>query len=225
MASRKPLTFEQKEKAKQRAKEWYLKNKEKIQLYKKEWSEVNKVEISMKRKQRYVNNKETELKKNSEYRKQNCEQINQQRKKYRENNKELVKQQDNTYRIKNKEKINEYRKTRKEGDVLFKLKCNARSHISMILKKRGYTKKSKCHEIIGCSYEEFKLHLENKFEPWMNWENRGLYNGDFNYGWDIDHIVPLSSATTENELLLLFHYTNCQPLCSKINRDIKKGII
>jgi len=57
----------------------------------------------------------------------------------------------------------------------------------------------------------------------MNWDNRGLYNGEFNYGWDIDHIVPLSTATTEEELIKLCHYTNTQPLCSKINRDIKKN--
>ena len=63
------------------------------------------------------------------------------------------------------------------------------------------------------------------FEPWMNWENKGLYNGKLNYGWDIDHKIPVSSATTEEELVKLNHYTNLQPLCSKINRDIKKNKI
>ena len=57
----------------------------------------------------------------------------------------------------------------------------------------------------------------------MNWDNRGLYNGEFNCGWDIDHIIPISLATTEEELIKLCHYTNLQPLCSKVNRDIKKN--
>lgn len=57
----------------------------------------------------------------------------------------------------------------------------------------------------------------------MNWENRGLYNGEFNHGWDIDHIIPVSSGLSEDELLKLNHYTNFQPLCSKVNRDIKKN--
>ena len=57
----------------------------------------------------------------------------------------------------------------------------------------------------------------------MNWNNRGLYNGELNYGWDIDHIIPVSYAKNEEELLLLNHYTNLQPLCSKINRDIKRN--
>ena len=93
------------------------------------------------------------------------------------------------------------------------------------MKTKGYIKKSKTNEILGCSFEEFQFHLENKFENWMNWDNRGLYNGDFNYGWDIDHIIPLSSAKTEDEIIKLNHYSNLQPLCSYTNRYIKKDNI
>jgi len=57
----------------------------------------------------------------------------------------------------------------------------------------------------------------------MSWDNYGLYNGELNYGWDIDHIVPLSSVKTKDELLQLFHHTNLQPLCSKVNRNIKRN--
>ena len=75
---------------------------------------------------------------------------------------------------------------------------------------------------LGCTFEEFKLYLESKFEGWMSWENYGKYNGELNYGWDIDHITPLSKAKTEDDIYNLSHYSNLQPLCSKINRDIKK---
>ena len=57
----------------------------------------------------------------------------------------------------------------------------------------------------------------------MNWDNYGLYNGELGYGWDIDHIKPISSASTEQEVITLNHYTNLQPLCSKVNRDVKKN--
>ena len=57
----------------------------------------------------------------------------------------------------------------------------------------------------------------------MSWENKGLYNGELNYGWDIDHIIPLDTAKTEEDVIRLNHYSNLQPLCSKINRDIKKN--
>ncbi len=92
-------------------------------------------------------------------------------------------------------------------------------------KNSGYSKKSKTQEIIGCSFEELKLYLESKFEDWMTWDNRGLYNGELNYGWDIDHKTPLASAETEEEIIKLNHYTNLQPLCSYINRVIKRDKI
>lgn len=57
----------------------------------------------------------------------------------------------------------------------------------------------------------------------MNWDNYGKYNGTINFGWDIDHIIPLCNAKTEEDVIRLNHYTNLQPLCSKVNRDIKRG--
>ena len=70
-------------------------------------------------------------------------------------------------------------------------------------------------------FEEFKIYLESKFEDWMNWNNYGYFNGELNYGWDIDHINPLNSAQIEEEIIRLNHYTNLQPLCSYTNRHIK----
>ena len=111
---------------------------------------------------------------------------------------------------------------RRKNDPIFKLHCAIGSAIRTSIKNKGYTKKSRTHEILGCSYEEFSKYLESKFEPWMTWDNKGKYNGELNYGWDMDHIIPVSSAITEEELIRLNYYTNFQPLCSKVNRDIKK---
>ena len=57
----------------------------------------------------------------------------------------------------------------------------------------------------------------------MNWENYGKYNGELNYGWDIDHVIPVSFGDTEDELIKLNHYSNLKPLCSKVNRDLKRN--
>ena len=43
----------------------------------------------------------------------------------------------------------------------------------------------------------------------MSWDNYGK--------WHIDHIIPLSSAKTEQDILKLCHYTNLQPLWAKGN--------
>lgn len=124
-----------------------------------------------------------------------------------------------------KHKKNYYHKNKMHNDVVYKIKNLTTGIISKSFKQNGYTKKSRTYEILGCSFEEFKIHLESKFESWMSWDNRGKYNGDFKYGWDIDHIIPLASAKTEEDIIRLNHYTNLQPLCSKINRDIKRDII
>ena len=107
-----------------------------------------------------------------------------------------------------------------KNDYLYRLTNNIRDLIYKSIKNKGYTKKSRTSEILGCS--EFRLYIESKFEDWMTWENKGLYNGELNCGWDIDHIIPLSGAITEEDVIRLNHYTNLQPLCSKVNRDIKK---
>jgi hypothetical protein len=146
--------------------------------------------------------------------------------KYREENKITIREKIKEYNIKNRnvisKKYNIYIKNRFNVDSLFKLTFNIRTLIRNSFYCNGYTKKSKTQEILGCSFEEFKLHLESKFESWMTWENRGLYNGELNYGWDLDHIIPISSANTEEDITKLNHYTNFQPLCSFINRNIKR---
>ena len=110
----------------------------------------------------------------------------------------------------------------RKNNPIFKISANIRSSISTSLRENNYTKKSKTTQILGCSFDEFKTYIESKFQPWMNWDNYGLYNAEPNYGWDIDHIIPLSTAKTEEDVIRLNHYTNLQPLCSYINRVVKK---
>jgi hypothetical protein len=131
------------------------------------------------------------------------------------------------YRLKNKinilKKQYEYINRRKENDKLFSITINIRKLISNSFNRNGFTKKSRTHDILGCTFDEFKEHLESQFESWMNWDNYGLYNGKTNHGWDIDHKIPSSSAKTEEDVIKLNHYTNLRPLCSYINRVIKKN--
>lgn len=44
-----------------------------------------------------------------------------------------------------------------------------------------------------------------------------------NKSWDIDHIIPIDSAINEVDIIRLNHYTNLQPLCSYMNRYIKRN--
>ena len=58
----------------------------------------------------------------------------------------------------------------------------------------------------------------------MNWENRASKTvSGSNTSWDVDHIVPLSTAKNKNDIIRLNHYTNLRPLCAYNNRWIKRG--
>lgn len=122
---------------------------------------------------------------------------------------------------------NYYERFRKNNDPIFKLRKNITRtirHALLYNKSSSFREKSKIKEILGCSLQDFKAYLESQFEPWMNWDNRGLYNGQPNYGWDIDHIIPKATAKTIEEVIKLNHHTNLRPRCSYLNRvvDVRK---
>ena len=177
------------------------------------------------------NNKEIRNKKNKIYREieENKIRISEQNRERYAKNVDRYKKTHKKYYQDNKDKVIKshcnYLKNRKKIDSLFKLKCAIRVLVSNSIKKGGFNKKSKTEDILGFSFEEFKIYLESKFEDWMTWENYGKYNGELNYGWDLDHIIPLSKAKTEDDIYNLSHYMNLQPLCSRTNRDIKKDKI
>ena len=177
------------------------------------------------------------------YQKTNSEHIKSQKKEYCEKNRDKLIDYKIKYKSENPEKVKlsneKYQEKLKNDPIRLKkkrsykpkntqkrsIRKNISNYILKSLIKKGYKKESRSFEILGCEYDEFINYLESKFEHWMNWENRGLYNGEFNYGWDIDHIIPLSLGETKEDIIKLNHYTNLQPLCSKINRDIKRDLI
>lgn len=188
---------ENKERDSLRAKEYYKNHTYKSEDYDSEkckiYYENNKGKIKERMRQNYENNRNEKLAYQKEYQKNN------------------------------KDRRNKYLSERRENEPMFRLVTNIRNLINNSFYNSGYSKTSRTQEILGCSFEELSKYLESKFEFWMTWENRGIYNGEFDYGWDIDHIIPLSNANSLEELVKLNHYTNLQPLCSKINRDIKKN--
>ena len=121
-------------------------------------------------------------------------------KKYRQENKTIIRRKDL-----------EYRKKRMEIDDLYKAKTIAREVIRKAISRGGYKKNSRTEQILGCDYETFKSHIESKFTEGMNWQNRGE--------WHVDHVVPISFAASEEQLLKLNHYTNLQPLWEAQNLE------
>ena len=105
----------------------------------------------------------------------------------------------------------EYDKGRRKADPLYALAHLSRRRVTIALSAQGYLKTSPTREMLGCDYEQLAAHLEAQFAEGMTWKNRGAK------GWHIDHIIPLASATTKEEMLKLCHYTNLQPLWAADN--------
>lgn len=109
--------------------------------------------------------------------------------------------------------IRKYNKNRRKRDPLFRAKTNLRKRINDCYAVSYWTKKSKNQVVLGCDYNTAFKHIENQFRDGMSWDNYGE--------WHIDHIIPLCSATTVEELEKLCHYKNLQPLWAEEN--ISKG--
>ena len=123
---------------------------------------------------------------------------------YREAHREELAAKRKAYNEAHREERAAYQKARIASDPLYRLKCYIRIKTAIVLRAGGYSKRSSTAVILGCTFEEFKVHLEKQFWPGMSWENTGE--------WHLDHIIPLASAKTEGETLRLCHFSNLQPL-------------
>jgi len=151
----------------------------------------NKEKILQQKKNYYEKNSSVILEKVKKWRKDNPTKIQE----WKENNKETINQSQKEYRIK-----------RMETDILYKTKIHIRKVVGGSFNRKSWTKNSKTFDILGCDVDTFMKHIENQFQDGMTWDNYGKK------GWNYDHIIPLASAKTEEELIKLNHYTNFQPL-------------
>jgi hypothetical protein len=145
------------------------------------------------------------------YNQKNKEKVDKIKQKYVDNNKEKVTQSKKKWFDKNPEYRNEWVINKYKNDSIFRLINIMRARTRLFFKSKDIKKKNNTFEIIGCSPEFLKEHIEKQFTKGMSWDNHGQY------GWHIDHIVPLSSANTEDEIYKLCHYNNLQPLWAEEN--------
>ena len=93
----------------------------------------------------------------------------------------------------------------------FKDRIRSRTRLAFIRIKEN--KPVKTEQLLGCDWMTAKLHIETFFTDELNWDNF--------HEWHIDHIIPLCSVSTIEELIPLCKYTNLQPL--KAIDNLKKG--
>lgn len=144
--------------------------------------------------------------------------LDKQHQSYKEN-RDVILARKKDYANRHKEQLKEYHTkyvyNRRKNDDLFHFKSQIRHLINQSFRRRGIQKRGKTEEIVGCDFETFNNYLLETYKK--------------NYGveWDgkekvhIDHIVPLTTASTEEEIIKLCHYTNLQLLKAKDNLEKK----
>ena len=182
----------------QKDQKWRQSHKAEIFKKKKEYRETHKEQIRQHKREEYQKNK---------YR------ILERVKKYNLLNKVKKSKYLKNYYKKNKEQLLKnsliYNNNRRKTDVGFKILCNLRHRVYMVLKNNFKSKHTL--KLLSCSLESLKKHLESQFKPGMSWSNYGK--------WHVDHIIPCASfdLSKSEEQRKCFHYTNLQPLWAEDN--------
>ena len=185
-------------------------------VYGKVYFQKNKVRLRKIRRKHAKKNREKYVEYQREYRKRNPESYKRTILKGKKKREVSYKK----WRKKNKEVILLKKYQRLKKDHLFRLKELVRSRIQSGLRQhvKGIKKSMKSIMYLGCSYENYKIYLENKFTKGMDWSNMGGKTG-----WQIDHIKPLAKfdLSLKSNQLKAFNYRNTQPMWIKEN--LSKG--
>ena len=142
--------------------------------------------------------------------------VSENKKRYWESNKATIKARRKTHKVdpvNKRDTHREWERKRLVSDPCYRLAKSLRRRARhAMVGKGGKT----TEELLGCSFEAFKLHLESKFTTGMTWDNYGE--------WEIDHIFPLSKANLNDldEVKRVCHFSNLQPLW-KIDNIIKSN--
>jgi len=211
------VTFEKYEellqKSAEKLKKYNEKNADQLKVQAAQRYLKNREDRLEKAKHYYVQNKETINKKASEYGKKNADHLKKKANEYRAANPDKPRTWNKKYRDGNKAKINDKLRERRQNDPMLRLKDAIRGSIRAYLGSKK-TRRSATFEIVGCTPDFLRGHLERQFRDGMTWENYGPY-------WHVDHRIPLASGNSPEEIMGLSHWTNLQPLTAFEN--ISKG--
>lgn len=204
---------------KEKNKKYYEKRKEKVSSYHKEYYSQNKDKIKERAKVYYGLNKEVIIERNTKYNNANKGKHKLYAKKWYENHREewlrKCKEYGDLPKTKEHKKgyLKNYYHSRIKNDDLLMLSIRLRSRIRQAFKQQGYDKKEHTYDMIGLPPNELRYHLLQTYKKnyGAEWDGKEIVH--------IDHIIPLSSAKTEDEMIALCHYSNLQLLKAKDNQS------
>jgi hypothetical protein len=146
---------------------------------------------------------------------------------YYYDNRETIIYRVKQYKIYNREKVNQALRNKRKN-ITIKL----RHYTSVLIRRSLRGEKYSIMKFLPYSIEELKQNIELLFEPWMNWQNWGMYNPNVwndndqsTWTWNIDHIIPQSklpyASMEDDNFKKCWSLNNLRPLSSKEN--ILKG--
>lgn len=135
--------------------------------------------------------------------------------KWQQDNKERFKELQRRWREQNPSWANDYTKRRYAEDPQFALAYKVRARVYQAIQKGGASKTGRTEELIGCSFDFLRQHIERQFKGKMSWDNPGSFH--------IDHIIPLAAfdLTDPAQLKVACNWQNMRPLPPR--KNISKG--
>jgi DNA-binding transcriptional MerR regulator len=108
-----------------------------------------------------------------------------------------------------REKRREYKRKKVEADPSIKIQGALRTRLRKFIRGNN---KSGIRNLLGCSWLQFRRHLESQFTRGITWENYGTH-------WHVDHIIPCKAFDHGNpaQVRQCWHFTNLRPLEASAN--------
>lgn len=177
---------------------YYEANREEVSVRNRKWKSENRDRVLEKGREYYEAH-------GAAYREANKEAISERNRRYRESqDRDEVAEYNRRYQEENREELNRKRVERRRGDDNLRILHSVRTRMSKVLK--GGRKSARTVELLGCTIEFLRSHLESQFREGMSWDNYGE--------WHIDHIIPCANfdMTDPEQQKQCFHHSNLQPL-------------
>ena len=115
------------------------------------------------------------------------------------------------WRAENKDQVNDWRKSWFNNNPNKKLADRIRSRIRAALKSSRIKKRENSESLIGCSFSELRVWIEEQWQSGMSWDNYGH--------WHVDHIIPCAAYDLNDQVEQnkCFNYRNLRPLWAEDN--------
>lgn len=145
--------------------------------------------------------------------------IRERTRRWQQNNQERCKELQRQWAARNPGRRNKlakaYVKRRYAQDPQFALAYKVRARVYQAIQKGGASKTGRTEELIGCSFDFLRQHIERQFKGKMSWDNPGSFH--------IDHIVPLAALDLANpeQLKVACNWQNMRPLAPR--KNMSKG--